>query len=65
MFGGNTVFQNTRHKMKVPGVDEGLQLAKAQMFSPGQNLERSALRSIDRAGNTLGSAGFGRPMINF
>lgn len=65
MFAGNTVFQNNRHIIKVPGVDEGLQLAKEQMFTPGQSLEGSALRSIDGVENTLGSAGFWRPMINF
>lgn len=65
MFGGNTIFQNTRHIIKVPGVDGGLQLAKGQMFSPGQILEGSALRSIDVVENTVGSAGFWRLMINF
>lgn len=62
MFGGNTVLQNTRHIIKVPGVDEGLQLAKAQMFSPGQSLEGSALRSIDGVEKYIGIC---RILINF
>lgn len=65
MFGGNMVFQNTRHIIKVPGVDEGLQLAKEHMFSPGGSLKGSVLRSSIRVENTLGSAGFWHPMINF